>query len=507
MRFITSSIRNKLLVITGTGTALLFSAATLGLWLFWNSAHQMQHLIDHEFTVEREMMQLRLDVSVPGGDSVKLRKVADKLQSLRGLVAGKASEPYVKAAAEKVNQLNATIAASGDARAPEAAQSASAALGAAVDGIAAELAQRTQKEADGFARSIVLTLSLMAAAVLLAFIVFVVFVARVILTPAHALVDDLHHFGDGDFSREVRVLSHDELGEVAESAAQVREHLGTVVNQVRDSVSRLNRAAAGMQQVVDQTLQGTATQQAESEHAATAMNQMAATVQNVVQNTAAAAKAAHEATAEAGQARVVVGDAISTIGTLATAVERSAVLIRTLADASTQIGGVLDVIQGIAEQTNLLALNAAIEAARAGEQGRGFAVVADEVRTLAQRTQVSASEIQTMVSSLQHSTSDAVRAMEESRQVANDGVEKAKHVNDSLDAITASVRAIEEMNSQIAVASEDQSKVAGAINQNILRIREVADTTARGAQEAASANRDVVSMAENLESLVGRFKV
>jgi methyl-accepting chemotaxis protein len=262
-----------------------------------------------------------------------------------------------------------------------------------------------------------------------------------------------------------------------------------------------------MQQVVDQTLQGTATQQAESEHAATAMNQMAATVQNVVQNTAAAAKAAHEATAEAGQARVVVGDAISTIGTLATAVERSAVLIRTLADASTQIGGVLDVIQGIAEQTNLLALNAAIEAARAGEQGRGFAVVADEVRTLAQRTQVSASEIQTMVSSLQHSTSDAVRAMEESRQVANDGVEKAKHVNDSLDAITASVRAIEEMNSQIAVASEDQSKVAGAINQNILRIREVADTTARGAQEAASANRDVVSMAENLESLVGRFKV
>ncbi|MGE0383778.1 MAG: methyl-accepting chemotaxis protein [Gammaproteobacteria bacterium] len=495
MKFLVSSIRIKLLAITGAGTAMLCVAAAAGLAMLWSSAHRMESLLQQDLTLERSLRQVQSSLITAGSGGGTLAEAMQRVQALRS--APQAAQ-YAAVLDDLARHLQAPAA---DAR------TAGQALGRAADAMQRMIDERVVNEARGLDRNGRTTLILMAGAIVAAFAVFVAFVSRGILAPTHALVDDLRRLADGDFSRPVRVTSSDEIGEVARCAALVQQHLGGMVHQVRDSVGRLNAAAVGMQDVVASTMRGTSAQQSQAELVATAMTQMTSSVQNVAMNTAAAATAAHAAASEADDARVVVRDAISAIDSLARTVEHSATVIRTLAEDSTHIAGVLDVIKGIAEQTNLLALNAAIEAARAGEQGRGFAVVADEVRTLAQRTQVSADEIQSMVARLQKSTGDAVQAMDESRRVASTGVEQANRVHASLDVITESVRTINGMNSQIAGASDAQSKAAGEINRNIGHIREVTGTTVDGARLTADANRELVQMASALDKLVGQFQV
>lgn len=195
-----------------------------------------------------------------------------------------------------------------------------------------------------------------------------------------------------------------------------------------------------------------------------------------------------------------------TIEALAQEVENSAQVISRLSEDSTQIGSVLDVIRGIAEQTNLLALNAAIEAARAGEQGRGFAVVADEVRTLASRTQASTLEIQSMIERLQTDASNAVKAMQQGQVQAQQGLSQAAQAENALQTISQSVTRINDMNIQIATAAEEQSSVAEEINRNIVNISQSADATAEGAKQTASAGDELAKLAARLQNLVGQFK-
>ncbi|QKQ28087.1 hypothetical protein HUE57_18690 [Candidatus Reidiella endopervernicosa] len=203
----------------------------------------------------------------------------------------------------------------------------------------------------------------------------------------------------------------------------------------------------------------------------------------------------------------MVEHTIDVINTLASEVEHAASVIHTLEQESADIGTVLDVIRGIAEQTNLLALNAAIEAARAGEQGRGFAVVADEVRSLASRTQTSTQEIDEMISRLQSGAADAVKAMESSSNQAQAGVEQAAEAGSSLDAITNAVAQINDMNTQIASAGEEQSAVAEEINRNIVTISSVADETAGGAVQTSNASAEVARLSEQLQALVQQFRI
>ena len=273
------------------------------------------------------------------------------------------------------------------------------------------------------------------------------------------------------------------VGQLAASAEQLRSSLHSAMQQVAQSATRLAQESAHLSKVSEGTTEGVSAQQQETDMVATAINEMTATVAEVARSAANAADAAAKADQEALDGKRLVAAAIDQIDTLATEIERTADTINTLAADSGNISGVLDVIRGIAEQTNLLALNAAIEAARAGEQGRGFAVVADEVRTLASRTQQSTQEIQGMIERLQSGTRGAVAAMKQNQGHAQETVSQAARAGTARDGITAAVTRINEMNTQIASAAEEQGAVAEEINRNVSNISHVAETSAHGAQQ------------------------
>jgi methyl-accepting chemotaxis protein len=235
------------------------------------------------------------------------------------------------------------------------------------------------------------------------------------------------------------------------------------------------------------------------------MDEMTATVHEVARNTDAAAQAAEQADAQAKEGNQVVASTVQSIRQLADAVDNTAEVIQTLANHSQNIGSVLDVIKGIAEQTNLLALNAAIEAARAGEQGRGFAVVADEVRTLASRTQQSTQEIHEMIESLQAGSKNAVAAMAKGKEQAHSSVELISKAGDSLQTISQTVATIYDMNTQIAAASEQQSTVAEEINRNITNIKSSSDLTAEKSRQSEKSSGELSNVAARLQELTAQF--
>ena len=248
-------------------------------------------------------------------------------------------------------------------------------------------------------------------------------------------------------------------------------------------------------------------QQSETEQVATAVNEMTATVQEIARNSVQAAQAATQGNEEASKGRRIVAEAIDSMDVLSQQVDRTVEVLQKLKTDSGNIGVVLDVIRSIAEQTNLLALNAAIEAARAGEQGRGFAVVADEVRTLAQRTQQSTREIQEMIQRLQTGVGEVASTMEQGQQQTRAAVEKVSEAGGSLQSITSSVGVITDMSTQIATATEEQSKVAEEVNRNISNISSIADLTATAAQRAATATEEIASLSRHLRALVQKFKL
>ena len=248
-------------------------------------------------------------------------------------------------------------------------------------------------------------------------------------------------------------------------------------------------------------------QRQEIAQVAAAVNQMSSTVQEVANNVATAATDAGSADQEANAGKQVVAETMHSIRALARDIQRASDVISQLQKESENIGSVLDVIRGIAEQTNLLALNAAIEAARAGEQGRGFAVVADEVRTLASRTQSSTEEIHAMIERLQSGARDAVAVMEQGRRQAEDSVVQAEKAGTSLAEITRAVSVIKDMTNQIAVASREQSQVTGEINRSIGSISEVANSTAEGSKVNLQHCQSMVDLARSVEALVTQFRV
>jgi methyl-accepting chemotaxis protein len=279
------------------------------------------------------------------------------------------------------------------------------------------------------------------------------------------------------------------------------------INEIKDSTVRLAAAAEETSVVTAQTTSGISQQQTETSQVATAINEMNATVHEVARNAVEAATAAKEADVSFNEGKKVVDTIIEAIGALAEEVDQASRVIHDLEKESDNIGSVLDVIKGIAEQTNLLALNAAIEAARAGEQGRGFAVVADEVRTLAGRTQDSTKEIEEMISRLQSGASKAVHVMEAGKEKSRLGVEHAAAAGKALETINDAVERITGMNTQIANAAEEQSSVTEEINRNITNINHVAEQSTVGAQQIAQASDDLASLAEQLKGMVERFKV
>ena len=311
---------------------------------------------------------------------------------------------------------------------------------------------------------------------------------------------------EGDLRVRSDYAGRDELGIIARSFNLMGDNFSAAISQLGKATDQLSHAANQAAVVSEQTGTNIARQQAETEMVASAMNEMVATVQEVASSAEQAAGAATNADKEATIGGQVVSSTIKAIENLANEIERAAAVIETLKKESEAVTGVLDVIGGIAEQTNLLALNAAIEAARAGEHGRGFAVVADEVRSLASRTQESTSEIQGMLGRLQQGADNAVKAMESSQKQARKGVEEAANAGLALDAITVAVDAINNLNAQIASAAEQQTAVAEEINRNIVNISEIALETSAGSEQTAQAGQQVTHLAQELKRLANQFK-
>ncbi|ALP51908.1 hypothetical protein Tel_01460 [Candidatus Tenderia electrophaga] len=309
---------------------------------------------------------------------------------------------------------------------------------------------------------------------------------------------------DGDI--DLRVRSEVQTG-VAAGINAFMQNVHDAIAKTRTVSEKLAEVAGSVNQVIHDSNQGAQRQRAETDQVATAMNQMTSTVQEVTRNAEEAANYAVDADDVAAEGSAVVDKTVAAINAMAERVERVSGVISRVEEDSNNIGSVLDVIKEIAEQTNLLALNAAIEAARAGEQGRGFAVVADEVRTLAGRTQQSTEEIQRMIEALQSGSKEAVTAMEEGRNQAQDGVTQASQAGEALANIVQSVSRIREMNTQIATAAEQQSSVAEEINRNIVNIHEISGATAGSMSTASSSSDELARLSRELEQLVKHFRV
>ena len=335
------------------------------------------------------------------------------------------------------------------------------------------------------------------------------FVAHGIARPLKQMVvmlDDIAQ-GDGDLTRRLQVDRNDELGQIALGFNTFLGKLQGMIGQVVVSVQKVSDSSEHTADIAIRTNQGVQKQLSEIELVATAVHEMTATAQDVARNATHAAEAANHADHAANQGKQTVQNTADSIAALAQEIGRAVSVVQTLAKDSENINAILVAIRGIAEQTNLLALNAAIEAARAGEQGRGFAVVADEVRNLAQKTQKATEEIQTMIQQLQQGTRDVVKVMEDSQDKTEISVQQASQAAAALESITQAVSVINDMNTQIASAAEEQSAVAEDINRNVTNIGQVANEVAGGADEASQASAELTKLAEQQRRLINQFKV
>ena len=310
-----------------------------------------------------------------------------------------------------------------------------------------------------------------------------------------------------DLTFTCEMQSKDVIGEIIESFNNMAGTLRNVVSELKTSSEQMLTGVNQICSVADSTSQGVQNQHNQTQNVEMAIQRMTQIAQDVSSKAAQAAEAAAIAKEEAEKGTNVVGQTISSIKNLADAVESASVSINRVEKESINIGGVLDVIQGISEQTNLLALNAAIEAARAGEQGRGFAVVADEVRTLAQRTQESTKEIQTMIETLQSVSKETVEVMEKGQTQANESVSYATAAGNSLKEITLAVKGITEINTLINDEAGSQSGVAVEINQNMHSISEIASESMNGAERTNQESQGLANLAQNLQQLVAKFKL
>jgi methyl-accepting chemotaxis protein len=350
------------------------------------------------------------------------------------------------------------------------------------------------------------TLAVMGGAAVVLGLLAALLISRSIVSPLRQAVAFAQRIAEGDLSQDLPQDRRDEPGQLMAAMQRMSLSLRSLIGRIGGGVGQIAAAAEQLSAITAQTSAGVQTQKQETEQTATAMHQMAATVQEVAQSAEQASQAARDADKEAQQGNQLVQQAVSQIGDLALEVEQSAAAIQSLNQESTRIGSVLEVIRSVAEQTNLLALNAAIEAARAGEQGRGFAVVADEVRALARRAHDSTEEIESLIAGLQRMAQGAVKQMDSSRELTRRTVTLADQAGDALGRITQAVSTIEQMNQQIAAAAEEQSTVAETISESVTRVRDIGEQSASASEQTASSSAELARLGVELQGLVAEFR-
>ena len=334
-------------------------------------------------------------------------------------------------------------------------------------------------------------------------------VAKAITGPLCRVVDAMNDVaqGEGDLTMRIESQGNNEIGNLVNGFNQCIEKMQVLIADVKSSIENLNQSAEEVGNIASQTTQGVQEQQTDVTQVASAINEMSVSIQEVASSTSDAADVSGQAEAQSNKGNAVVDETVTAIQKLSDSMQQTTSVIHELSKDSDEIGTVLDVIRGIAEQTNLLALNAAIEAARAGEQGRGFAVVADEVRTLAQRTQESTTEIQNVIERLQTGVKSTVETMESSQESVTAGVEYAKEAGNVLSELNAAISRLGDMNTRISSAAGEQSSVSEMINENIHRISRVAEQTAEISNKNLTASNDLKEITGHLHELVGKFKV
>ncbi|QOU06739.1 MULTISPECIES: methyl-accepting chemotaxis protein [Pseudomonas] len=353
-------------------------------------------------------------------------------------------------------------------------------------------------------------LTWMISGIVLAFIIAIitgVLITRLITRPIAQAVENAQRIAKGDLTQAITTDRTDEAGQLLMALSDMQGGLKSTLTEIANASDQLASAAEELSAVTDESTRGLTRQNDEIQQAATAVNQMTAAVDEVASNAVSTSEASRQATTEAEDGRQQVEQAVSGMSAMVVEINDSTQSVADLAGQVREIGKVIDVIRSIADQTNLLALNAAIEAARAGEQGRGFAVVADEVRALAHRTQTSTVDIEKMIGEVQAGADGAVAAMNKSLSWANNTQTLAQNAGQALERITASVASINERNLVIASASEEQAQVAREVDRNLLNIQDLSTQTAAGANQTNASSQDLSRLATSFNMLVSKFQL
>jgi methyl-accepting chemotaxis protein len=356
----------------------------------------------------------------------------------------------------------------------------------------------------GEARNLVIGVLVLVAAMT---VLLAILLTRSIVGPLNRAVKVAEDVANSDLSNNVEVDGDDEVSRLQQALSTMQGNLRSTIQRISGSATQLASAAEELNAVTEEGSRGLQQQNNEIDMAATAVNEMTAAVEEVASNAVTTSEASQQSSAAALQGQQRVSATVSAISQMNQEVEATSEQVRKLAGQTRDIGKVLEVIRAIAEQTNLLALNAAIEAARAGEAGRGFAVVADEVRALAHRTQQSTQEIETMVSGIQQGSTQAVTAMENSSSKAQSTLETARGAGDALEEITRSINEISQRNLVIASAAEEQAQVAREVDRNLVNIRDLSMQSSAGAHQTTSASQELSRLALDLSQMVNTFKV
>lgn len=363
-----------------------------------------------------------------------------------------------------------------------------------------------QVAAEQYSTAFTLVIALLVVATVLTF-VCALLLTRSIVKPINDALHAAEQIAEGNLTRPIQTQGRDEAARLLQAMAKMQNKLRDTLHQISGSANQLASAAEELNSVTEESARGLQQQNNEIEQAATAVTEMTSAVEEVARNAVSTSEASKDATRSAGDGRDLVMETVSAIERMSADVQGTAELVSNLAEESRDIGKVLDVIRGLADQTNLLALNAAIEAARAGEAGRGFAVVADEVRALAHRTQQSTSEIERMIGSIQGGTEQAVNSMRNSTERAESTLNIARGAGLALDTITGAVAQINERNLVIASAAEEQAQVAREVDRNLVNINDLSVQSATGTHQTSAASAELSRLAVDLNSLVARFSV
>ncbi|WP_339466541.1 methyl-accepting chemotaxis protein [Pseudomonas sp. EA_65y_Pfl2_P74] len=368
-------------------------------------------------------------------------------------------------------------------------------------------AKAASEQASDYYDSAITGIIIVAVVAALATVLLAWLLTRSIVTPLNRAVAAAQTIAGGNLTTLIEVDGKDEPARLLEALVAMQTNLRKTIEQIAGSATQLGAAAEELSAVTEEASRGLQQQNNEIEQAATAVNEMTAAVEEVARNAVSTSEASNQSTHAAREGRDQVVKTVDAIQTMTHDVQNTAHMVEGLAAQGRDIGKVLDVIRAIAEQTNLLALNAAIEAARAGEAGRGFAVVADEVRALAHRTAQSTQEIEKMVAGIQNGTGEAVSSMQQSNQRTQTTLEMARAAGVALEQITQSIHQINERNLVIASASEEQAQVSREVDRNLVNIRDLATQSAAGANQTSAATHELSRLAADLNAMVARFVI